>query len=116
MNGMRQSLRLTMGKLTMGQAVIRWGAAIVTLLGAAAIAAPRASATEWTKNYSISGRANVRVDTNDGSVRVTTSDAKTVNFRVEYEGYELDKNLHIEASQNGNAVELTARTTGHWGI
>jgi DUF4097 and DUF4098 domain-containing protein YvlB len=79
-------------------------------------AAPRAGAEEWTRNYSISGRANVHVDTNDGSVRVTTSDSKSVNFRVEYEGYEIDKNLHVEAKQDGDRVELIARVTGHWGI
>src|ERR1700752_1860578 len=89
---------------------------VCTGLLAAAVVLPGADATDWTKNYTISGRANVRIDTNDGSVRVTTSDTKTVQFRVEYEGYELDRNLHIESSQNGDSVELTARTTGHWGI
>lgn len=85
-------------------------------LAALAAATPYAQATDWAKSYTISGRANVKVDTNDGSVRVTTSDTKTVQFRVEYEGYELDKNLHIEANQNGDTVELMARTSGHWGI
>ena len=111
MNGMRQSLRLTMCG-----AVTRWSVAAIALLGAVALWAPRAAATDWTKNYTISGRANVRVDTNDGSVRVTTGDSKTVNFRVEYEGYELDKNLHVESKQDGDHVELTARVTGHWGF
>jgi DUF4097 and DUF4098 domain-containing protein YvlB len=93
---------------------IRLGIVCAALLAVAA-AAPRASAQEWNKNYTISGRANVRVDTNDGSVRVTTGDAKTVQFHVEYQGYEIDKDLHIEAKQTGDTVELTARTTGHWG-
>jgi len=87
-----------------------------TALLAAVVLAPRASATEVVKNYTVTGRANVRIDTNDGSVRVATSDAKSVQFRVEYEGYELDKNLHIESSQNGDTVELIARVTGHWGF
>jgi DUF4097 and DUF4098 domain-containing protein YvlB len=97
------------------KAVIRLGIACAALLAAVAIA-PRASATDWTKNYTVSGRANVRIDTNDGGVRVSTSDSKTVEFRVEYEGYELDKNLHIEAHQSGDQVELVARVTGHWGF
>jgi DUF4097 and DUF4098 domain-containing protein YvlB len=95
--------------------VLRLGIAAAALLTAVALA-PRASATDWTKNYTISGRANVRIDTNDGSVRVSTSDSKSVEFRVEYEGYELDKSLHIEAHQNGDQVELVARVTGHWGF
>lgn len=94
----------------------RVGIACAALLAVAALA-PRANAAElWNRSYNITGRANVRVDTNDGSVRVSTGDAKTVQFRVEYEGYELDKNLHIEASQSGDSVQLTARTTGHWGV
>lgn len=88
------------------------GAGLVAL----AAATPYARATDWTKSYTVAGRATVKVDTNDGSVRVTTSDTKTVQFRVEYEGYELDKNLHIEANQSGDSVELIARTSGHWGI
>ncbi len=87
-----------------------------TVLFAAVAFAPRANATDWSKNYTVSGRANVRIDTNDGAVRVSTSDTKTVEFRVEYEGYELDKNLHIETRQNGDQVELIARVTGHWGF
>jgi len=96
--------------------VLRLGIAASALLAVVALA-PRASASEWpSKTYTVSGRANVRIDTNDGSVRVTTSDTKTVEFRVEYAGYELDKNLHIESHQNGDQVELVARVTGHWGF
>jgi DUF4097 and DUF4098 domain-containing protein YvlB len=95
--------------------VLRLGIACVALFAAVALA-PRASATDVTKSFTVSGRANVRIDTNDGGVRVTTSDSKTVEFRVEYEGYELDKNLHIDAHQSGDQVELVARVTGHWGF
>src|SRR6202795_2407250 len=93
----------------------RIGMISASLLAAVALA-PRASATEWTKNYTVTGRANVRIDTNDGGVRVSTSDSKNVEFRVEYEGYEMDKNLHVEAHQSGDQVELVARITGHWGF
>ena len=80
------------------------------------VAAPRASAEEWTKSYQISGRPQVRVETNDGAVRVYTGDSKQVELRVEYSGYELNKNLHIDSRQNGDFVEINARTTGHWGF
>src|SRR5437868_13099578 len=42
-------------------------------LVAGALAAGTASAEEWTKSYTVSGRARVHVDSNDGSVRVTTA-------------------------------------------
>lgn len=95
---------------------LRLGIVAAALLAGVAFA-PRAGATEWpSKTYTISGRANVHIDTNDGSVRVTTNDSKTVEFHVDYEGYELDKNLHIESHQNGDQVELIARVTTHWGF
>ena len=78
--------------------------------------APRASAEEFSKVYSISGRAQVRVDTNDGSVRIATGDGKQVEFRVIYNGYEINKNLHIDTRQDGDSVEINARVTGHWGF
>jgi len=79
-------------------------------------AVPRAQAEEWTKSYTISGRANVRVDTNDGSVRIATTDTKQVEFVVDYNGYKLDKDLHVESRQDGDHVEINARVTGHWGF
>jgi DUF4097 and DUF4098 domain-containing protein YvlB len=92
---------------------IRLGIACAALLAASAVTA---SAEDVTKSYDVSGRANVRVETNDGSVRVSTSDSKHVEIRVEYRGYELGKNLRIESHQDGDKVELTARVTGNWGI
>jgi DUF4097 and DUF4098 domain-containing protein YvlB len=47
---------------------------------------------------------------------VTTGDNKQVEFRVEYHGYELGKNLRVDSRQDGDKVELTARITGHWGF
>src|SRR5882762_844359 len=94
-------------------AAIRLGIACAALL-ASTLAAPRVWAEEVVKSYTVAGRANVQVNTNDGGVRVTTSDTKQVEFRVEYHGFELGKNLTVESRQNGDTVELTARITGHW--
>jgi len=75
-----------------------------------------ASAEEVVKTYTVSGRAQVHVDTNDGSVRVVTSpSSRTVEFHVTYMGYELNKDLHVDSHQDGDRVELTARLAGHWG-
>jgi hypothetical protein len=94
-------------------AFIRLGIACAALLAASAVAS---RAEEVVKPFTVSGRANVHVETNDGSVRVSTSDSKQVEFRVEYHGYELGKTLHIDAHQEGDKVELIARVSGHWGI
>ncbi len=94
-------------------AAMRLGIACAALLASSAVAA---QAEDVTKSFTVSGRANVRVETNDGSVRVTTGDSKQVEFRVEYRGYELGKNLRVDAHQDGDKVEMTARVTGHWGF
>jgi Putative adhesin len=77
---------------------------------------PQARAEEVVKTFTVSGRAQVHVDTNDGSVKLVTGDSKQVEFHVQYQGYELDKDLRVDAKQNGDTVELTARLGNHWGI
>lgn len=91
------------------------GIACAALIAAAALA-PLARAEEWTKSYPISGRPQVRVDTNDGAVQIYTGDTKQVDFRVRYEGFELNKTLHIDSRQDGNSVQINARISGHWGF
>src|SRR3984893_6962279 len=93
----------------------RLGIAFLGLLTAAAVA-PRACAEDWAKSYSIVGRAQVRAETNDGAVQVYTGDSKQVEFRVIYDGYELNKNLHIDSHQDGDSVQINARVSGHWGF
>jgi hypothetical protein len=84
-------------------------ALLVTGLFAAAV-----HADDYAKSFTVSNRASVRVDTNDGSVSVTTGDTKQVEFRVEYHGYVLNKSLNIESNQQGDEVELTARIPNQW--
>jgi DUF4097 and DUF4098 domain-containing protein YvlB len=94
---------------------IRLGIALAALLVVTGVV-PTARAEEWTKSYAISGRANVLVDTNEGSVRISTGDSKQVEFVVDYDGYKLDKGLHIESRQDGDHVEIHASVAGHWGF
>jgi hypothetical protein len=101
--------------LAANRTAARLSIACATILAAATLV-PGARAEEWTKSYTVSGRAQVRVDTNDGAVRIATGDSKQVEFRVIYEGYELNKNLHIDSRQDGDSVQINARVTGHWGF
>jgi hypothetical protein len=82
----------------------------------AAALAPRANAEEWTKSYPVSGRAQVRVETNDGAVQIYTGDSMQVDFRVIYDGYEMNKNIHVYSRQDGESVQINARVNGHWGF
>src|SRR5215471_4720110 len=96
------------GPFTSGR-VVRLAGIGTLALAATAFAAGNAHAEEWTKSYTISGRAHVRVDTNDGAVRVTTGDSKQIELRVIYDGYKLDHNLSISSHQDGDQVQLSAR-------
>ncbi|MBV9888726.1 MAG: DUF4097 family beta strand repeat protein, partial [Acidobacteria bacterium] len=95
---------------------IRMALPFAALVAAAAFTAPSADAEEWNKAYTVSGRAQVRAETNDGAIQVYTGDTKQVEFRVTYNGYELDKNLHIDSHQDGDSVQINARVNGHWGF
>jgi hypothetical protein len=86
------------------------------VLAAGLVAAPGVRAEDVTKSFTVSGRANVRVETNDGSVRVTSGSGNQVEFRVEYNGYELNKTLRVDTRQDGDRVELVARVSGHFGF
>lgn len=90
---------------------------VITTLGLGFNAAlPAVHAEEVTKSFTVSGRPNVRVDTNDGSVHVTSSDSRQVEFRVTYRGYVLNKDLSVDSRQDGDRVELVARIHGHFGF
>ena len=72
-------------------------------------------AEEVAKTYPVSGHVKMRVETDDGAVRVSTGDIKQVEIRVVYSGYKLDKDLRVNMEQNGDTVEVLAKTSGGWG-
>jgi len=110
---------MSMVPLTKGVFVRFAGVAALAVAGFSH-GAQNTSAEEWNKSYTVAGRAHVRVDTNDGAVRISTGDTKQVELRVIYEGYKLDKNLTIVSRQEGDQVEVSARAHGgigfSWGI
>ena len=78
----------------------------------ATLVAARASAEEYLKSYTVTGPPTVRIKVDDSSVRVVTSDANQVDFRVTSEGFAAIKiggKLRIDSRQNGNEVDLTVR-------
>jgi hypothetical protein len=93
---------------------------LATILAAGAANAPAVRAEEIAKSFPISGHAKVRIQTDDGAVRVSTGDIKQVEVRVTYQGYKLDKDLRVTTSQNGDSVEVVAKTMNGfswgWGV
>jgi DUF4097 and DUF4098 domain-containing protein YvlB len=80
----------------------------------AAGSAPTVRAEEIAKTFSVSGHARVRVETDDGAVRVSTGDIKQVEIRVVYQGYKLDRDLRVSTKQDGDSVDVTAKTHSGW--
>jgi len=95
----------------------RRGSALPILAGVLVLAsAAGVRAEEVTKTFTVSGHARVRVETDDGSVRVSTGDIKQVEVRVIYSGYKLDQDLRVSATQSGDSVEVVAKTSSKWGF
>jgi uncharacterized protein involved in outer membrane biogenesis len=84
-------------------------AALIIALTTVCFAA-QSHAAEYTKSFALSGRPSVRVNSNDGGVNVRTGDTNQVEFRVIYKSLTLDRNLHIEATQQGDQVQLNVHS------
>jgi DUF4097 and DUF4098 domain-containing protein YvlB len=81
----------------------------ITLMTIAAAATP-ARADDWSKTYQISGRADLRVSTDDGDVTIVGADQKQIDARVTTEGYKIASNeVRIEESQNGDHVVISVK-------
>lgn len=74
-----------------------------------AVAAAQAAPLTYIKTFQVSGRPNVHVKVSDGSVTISPSQSSQVEFRVDYEGYTLGKDLRIDATQNGDTIDLEAK-------
>ena len=100
-----------------GSSLLRMGLMVGLL---APLGAMATQAEEVAKTFSVTGHARVNVQTDDGGVRVSTGDIKQVEIRVVYTGYKLDRDLHVTTEQNGDSVEVVARTSGgsfwNWGV
>ena len=68
----------------------------------------RAHAEEYSKSYSVPGRANVQVNAQWGAVRVTTAPGSNVEFHVIYSKRDWASDPPIESRQDGNVVALRA--------
>jgi hypothetical protein len=87
--------------------------ALTTMLVAARIV----QAEDWHKTYTVSGKATVRVETNDGAVRVSTWEGKQIEARVETIGWKIDNSeVRIIERQTGDRLDLEARVPNNNGI
>jgi DUF4097 and DUF4098 domain-containing protein YvlB len=80
----------------------------------AAISVLPAYADEWSKTYNLSGKPDLRVDTSDANIHVSTWDQNTIEAKVTTLRYKIGEGgIRIEEHQNGDLVEIDVRFPHH---
>jgi DUF4097 and DUF4098 domain-containing protein YvlB len=86
------------------------GVAVAGAMFAAAFTAAPARADEWSKTYTVTGRPDLRVGTDDGDVTIISGDQKQIDARVTTEGYKIGANdVRIAEHQDGDHVTLNVK-------
>lgn len=71
-------------------------------------------AEEWSKTYTINGLPDLRVETSDANIRVTTWDQKTIEAKVITSRYKIGEGgIRVEERQSGDTVEIEVRYPHH---
>jgi DUF4097 and DUF4098 domain-containing protein YvlB len=82
---------------------------LLTMILGLAVALP-AHADDWSKTYTLSGKPDLRVDTSDANIHVSTWDQNTIEARVTTTKYKIgDDGIRIEEHQTGDTVEIDVR-------
>jgi DUF4097 and DUF4098 domain-containing protein YvlB len=80
-------------------------------------AALPAAADEWSKTYTLTGQPDLRVDTSDANIHVSTWDQKTIEAKVTTERYKIGgEGIRIEERQTGDTVEIEVRYPHSHGV
>jgi len=75
------------------------------------VASPGAFADEWNKSFTVSGKADVRVEVTDGEVTVRAWDRNEINARVSTVGWTIGSSeVRVIEHQVGDRVEIDVRT------
>lgn len=83
-------------------------------LGAFAVAAPWAGADDWSHQYTVKGRPELRLTTDDGSVRVEVGTGLQIEAQVTTEGWKIAPGeLTISEGQTGDRVAIEVRLPPH---
>ncbi|MBI3663326.1 MAG: DUF4097 family beta strand repeat protein [Acidobacteria bacterium] len=95
----------------------RWMGIVMLVCAAAGTAAP-AVAEEWSKKYAVSGKPEVRVESNDAAIEVDTWDRKEIEARVTTGGWTIGANgVRITESRVGDRVSIQVRVPNmSWSI
>src|SRR5947209_2989207 len=94
----------------------------LVVLTLAIVAALPAYADEWSKTYNLTGKPDLRVDTSDANIRLTTWSQNTIEAKVITSRYKIGEGgIRVDERQNGNSVEIEVHYPHHnfnveWGL
>ncbi len=93
----------------------RWLSAGLILSGfICSLVALPARADDWSKTYTITGKPDLRVETSDANIHVSTWDQNTIEAKVTTTHYKIgDDGIRIEEHQTGDVVEIEVRYPHH---
>lgn len=99
----------------MKRSVVEGGLLTVVMLACfCALAALPTLADDWSKTYTISGKPDLRVETSDANIHVSTWDQNAIEAKVTTSGYKIgDDGIRIEERQSGDTVEIDVHYPHH---
>ncbi|HEY3619095.1 MAG TPA: hypothetical protein VGK96_19965, partial [Candidatus Sulfotelmatobacter sp.] len=84
------------------------------ILAFSVLAVLPAHADEWSKTYNLTGKPELRIETSDANIRVTTWDQNTIEAKVITARYKIGEGgLRVEEHQTGDSVEIDVRYPHH---
>lgn len=87
---------------------------VLSILALTIAAVLPASAEEWSKTYTLSGKPDLRIETTDANIRVTTWDQHTIEAKVITSRYKIGEGgIRVEEHQTGDSVEIEVRYPHH---
>src|ERR1700758_2283258 len=86
----------------------------LVILAVSVVAVLPAHADEWSKTYNVTGKPELRIETSDANIRVTTWDQNTIEAKVVTSCYKIGEGgIRVEEHQTGNSVEINVRYPHH---
>ena len=86
----------------------------LVILAASVLAVLPAHADEWSKTYNVTGKPELRIETSDANIRVTTWHQNTIEAKVITARYKIGEGgIRVEEHQTGDSVEIDVRYPHH---
>ncbi len=84
------------------------------VLAVGVVAVLPAYADEWSKTYNLSGKPELRIETSDANIRVTTWNQNAIEAKVITTRYKIGEGgIRVEERQTGDSVTIEVRYPHH---